>query len=111
LHERLPAQARAEGRPMKTYAVALTADEGSLIVQALAERPFKDVFALVASLNRQANGFAGGDGGRHDYTMNAADLALAVRAPGALPFDRVCGVIAALSAQIRQQRDAACAAD
>ncbi|GGI52860.1 hypothetical protein GCM10011430_00340 [Oxalicibacterium solurbis] len=107
----MPAQARPEGRPMKTYAVALTADEGSLIVQALAERPFKDVFALVASLNRQANGFAGGDGGRRDYTMNAAELALAVRALGALPFDRVCGLIADLNAQIRQQQDAACAAD
>lgn len=99
---------------MKTYAVALTAEEGALIVQALAERPFKEVFALIASLNRQTNSFAGdgnGTGGRHDYTMNAAELALAVRALGALPFDLVCGLIADVNAQIRQQQDAACAAN
>lgn len=97
---------------MKSYAVALTAEEGALIVQALAERPFKDVFALIASLNRQANGFdaEGGAGVRHAYALSAAELALAVRALGALPFEQVCGLIADLNAQIRSQQSAGCAA-
>lgn len=96
---------------MKTYAVALTAEEGALIVQALAERPFKEVFALIASLNRQANGFDAEDdvGSRHAYTMNAAELALAIRALGTLPFEQVCGLIATLNAQIRSQQSAGCA--
>lgn len=91
---------------MQTCTFALTLEEGSLIVQALAERPFKEVFHVIASLNRQANGFnddaADGDC-RHAFALTAGEAAMAIKALGAMPFDSVCGLIATLNAQIRQQ--------
>lgn len=100
---------------MASMTLALRADQGALVIEALAELPFKTVFELIGRLNRQANGVdpaagvrlgvdpaAGADaGGALPYVVGAADLELIVGALGRLPYNRVHRLLAALEQQLR----------
>lgn len=89
-------------------ALRLHADEGALVIEALAELPFKAVFELIGRLNRQANAAgASGAGPAARYLVSAADLELIVAALGQLPYQRVYRLLAALREQLDSQ-PAAC---
>ena len=89
----------ANGKPVR---IVLTTAEGALVLEALAELPFKTVFELIGELNRQANdGTAAG--GSHAFILDRASLMLIVKALGELPYSRVHALLANLNAQIAQQ--------
>lgn len=85
--------------------VALRNDEGSLIIEALAECPFKHVFDLIGRLNRQANAAlkAGTADKAVDYEISTDDARLIVSALGNLPFNRVHALLQNLQAQMQRQ--------
>jgi len=89
----------------KSVGITLTVGEGALVMEALAELPFKTVFALIGDLNRQANeaGGAGAHEAAHEFTFERAELALIVKALGDLPYSRVHALLANLSLQIAEQ--------
>ena len=82
--------------------VSLTTAEGGLVLEALAEMPFKTVFELIGELNRQANENATSDAVL-GFVLPPAELALVVKALGELPYARVHALVAKLHAQIAQQ--------
>jgi len=89
----------ANGKPLR---IVLATAEGALMLEALAELPFKTVFELIGELNRQANdGDAAGDA--HEFVLDRPSLALIVKALGELPYSRVHALLAKLNAQIAQQ--------
>lgn len=87
-------------------AIMLRSDEGSLVIEALAECPFKVVYDLIGRLNQQANrqGHASPDGTAQgdpvEYLISASDMKLIVSALGNLPFNRVHLLLANLQAQL-----------
>lgn len=88
------------------FSIGLSTDEGGLIVEALAERPFKEVFELIGKLHRQASASGCGDDGRaanHHFTFAAHELALTLKALGALPFNRVDALVRNLNSQMQRQ--------
>jgi hypothetical protein len=79
----------------------LTASEGQLVIEALAEGPFKTVFELIGRINRQANLDAGQDGCRLQFSR--ADQALVIGALVKLPYHRVHQLLAKLEQQASVQ--------
>jgi hypothetical protein len=88
----------ASGKPVR---IVLTTAEGALVLEALAELPFKTVFELIGELNRQATDGAAGDA--HAFILDRSSLVLIVKALGELPYSRVHALLANLNAQIAQQ--------
>ncbi|MET0266844.1 MAG: hypothetical protein ABW202_14650 [Duganella sp.] len=86
---------------MPTISLTLRDDEGRLVIEALAELPFKTVFELIGDLNRQAveNGQAH-DGARR-YLLERDSLALILGALAQLPYERVHRLLPALEQQLR----------
>jgi 23S rRNA maturation mini-RNase III len=83
--------------------LSLGADQGALVIEALAELPFKDVFDLIGRLNRQANEAAAGAAGAVDvqaYRVSVPDLQLIVGALRLLPYHRVHLLMDALEEQV-----------
>lgn len=78
--------------------ITLSLAEGGLVMEALAELPFKTVFGLIGELNRQANEHDGMIA--HEFVFERADLALIVKALGELPYSRVHALLANLHEQI-----------
>ncbi|SEN77299.1 hypothetical protein SAMN05428959_10354 [Duganella sp. CF517] len=93
---------------MHTIDIALRDDEGRLVIEALAELPFKTVFELIGDLNRQAVDGAGpaGAGGRR-YQVDRDSLELMLRALAQLPYERVHRLLAALRLQLTQPQGGA----
>jgi len=90
------------------YHIALETDDGCLIIEALAERPFKDVFELIGKLNRQANANANAycaeEGEQpHLFAFTARELAQTLKALAELPFNRVAALVSDLNCQMQQQ--------
>jgi hypothetical protein len=79
----------------------LTPAEGQLVIEALAEGPFKTVFELIGRINRQANLEAGQDGCRLQWSR--ADQALVIGALVKLPYHRVHQLLAKLEQQASMQ--------
>ena len=84
--------------------LSLTLAEGDLIVEALAERPFKQVFELIGVLHRQA---AGAAAAQVDFVLTHAQLRLALDALGEMPFNRVQRLLHGLHGQIQAWRQEA----
>lgn len=94
---------KAEG-DRRVYAINLNLAEGQLVFEALAERPFKQVYELIGRLNHRANEVAAQGGHANTpqvYRLDAAELDLMVRALGELPFNRVHVLLANLHEQAR----------
>ena len=92
---------------MHTVTVTLRDDEGGLVIEALAELPFKTVFELIGDLNRQAVTGADAPAGR-PYRVDRDNLELILRALAQLPYERVHRLLSALQQQLtRWQGDAA----
>ncbi len=83
----------------------LNLQQGNLILEALAERPFKLVFELIGMLNQQAamqlpsDTETGADNIIH-FELSAAQLRLVIEALGDLPYNRVHQLLAQLHQQL-----------
>ncbi|MDM5180508.1 hypothetical protein PO883_25320 [Massilia sp. DJPM01] len=86
---------------MSALTLSLRADQGALVIEALAELPFKTVFDLIGRLNRQANAGAGaGEDAAQAYSVSLPDLQLIVGALRLLPYHRVHLLMDALEEQV-----------
>ena len=86
--------------------IHLSLQEGNLLLEALAELPFKSVFELIGKLNQQANElFAPGISPeeRQRFVFIEAELSLAIKALGNLPYHRVHALLSSLHQQIQAQ--------
>jgi hypothetical protein len=81
--------------------LTLTAAEGQLVIEALAEGQFKTVFELIGRINRQANTATSADLCR--LALSRADLALVIGALVKLPYHRVHQLMAKLEQQAAPQ--------
>jgi hypothetical protein len=89
----------------ETLQLSLTAEQGNLVITALAECPFKQVYELIGKLNRQAN-VALQAGGIYACLVGAAELKLILEALGKLPYYQVHALVQALQAQLQSQLQA-----
>ncbi len=90
----------------RVLTLRLNVQEGGLLLEALAELPFKTVFELIGKLNQQANElFTAGCAQyeRQQFVLTEAELALTIKALGNLPYHRVHGLLADLNQQIQVQ--------
>jgi hypothetical protein len=109
--QRIPPAAAATGNsrgggPRNEFSVRLNLAEGRLIMQALAELPFKYVYELIGKLNHQANEItAGGRDGPHFHLrrLSLQEMHLMLRALEEMPFRQVNRLLANLNAQISTQ--------
>ena len=87
---------------MHMVTISLRDDEGRLVIEALAELPFKTVFELIGDLNRQAvDGDGRADAGTGQrYQVDRESLELMLRALAQLPYERVHRLLAALQLQL-----------
>ena len=86
--------------------IDLTLEEGNLILEALAECPFKSVFELIGQLNQQANNLFVATTDREKiqaFMFSEYDLSLTIKALGGLPYNRVNGLLVSLNQQIKIQ--------
>ncbi len=86
----------------------LNLQESSLVLQALAERPFKQVFEIIGKLNHQAQQFYQPPVASDKsvaFALSSAEFALCVKALGDLPYNQVQGLIANLHSQLLAQAD------
>ncbi|ALS61703.1 hypothetical protein [Pandoraea norimbergensis] len=88
--------------PSTTFDIVLAADDAQLVMAALAELPFKRVYELIGTLNRQANEAGAGEG--IACALSAPAFALIVEALGHLPYHRVHALIDAMKAQLNSAR-------
>jgi hypothetical protein len=92
----------------KIIHVQLNLQESSLLLQALAERPFKLVFDLIGKLNHQAQPFYQPPLTTDKsvrFTLTASEFSLCVKSLGDLPYNQVQGLIANLHSQLMAQAD------
>lgn len=78
----------------RRFGLELTAEQTALIVEGLAERPFRQVFELIGLLH-------GGAGA--GVALSPAQLRLILDTLGELPFSRVCGLLQSLQRQMLAQ--------
>ena len=87
----------------RPHTVSMTLEEGGLVMEALAEYPFKTVFELIGKLNQQANFHAASAHAADEpcqFSLAADELSLILQALGELPFKRVQGLMVSLHNQI-----------
>ncbi len=84
----------------REIALELSREQCSLIVEGLAERPFKQVFALIGQLHVGANG--GGASAR--VTLDTAQLRLILDTLGGMPFARVNRLLHSMHQQMRMDQ-------
>ena len=89
-------------RDTETLQLSLTAEQGNLVITALAECPFKLVYELIGKLNRQAN-LAAQAGGTYACLVDAAELKLMLDALGKLPYYQVYALVHELQRQLQSQ--------
>ncbi|HEY4319211.1 MAG TPA: hypothetical protein VGN04_16545 [Herbaspirillum sp.] len=82
--------------------LSLTAEQGNLVIAALAECPFKLVYDLIGKLNRQANAAAQSDAALA-CPVGAAELKLILDALGQLPYQQVHALVHELQRQLQAQ--------
>jgi hypothetical protein len=92
--------------PARVLTIQLNMQEGNLLLEALAECPFKLVFELIGKLNQQANElFAPGTAQqeRQQFIFTEPELSFSIKALGNLPYHRVHELLADLNRQIQVQ--------
>lgn len=89
-----------------TLRLTLGPADGALLLEALAELPFKQVYRLIGELDRQAQrAFGAGGDGQFDFEPDQLRLALA--ALGGLPHRRVDRLLHSMHGQMRSALAAA----
>ncbi|MFP5394277.1 MAG: hypothetical protein ACLGI6_22515 [Gammaproteobacteria bacterium] len=84
------------------FAVALDVQQGRLVMEALAARPFREVFELIGRLNAWAGAafaISERDAGA-PFALTQAELALVIEALGELPYRRVHVLVGSLQSQL-----------
>lgn len=98
--------AARDGRhPAPDFALQLAPRQARLVAEALGQRPYAQVQALMARLEAWAGSWsmAGGDGGAGGaaaFVLDARELALVIAALSDLPYRRVHVLVRALEAQL-----------
>ncbi|MBX3616329.1 hypothetical protein [Nitrosomonas sp.] len=90
----------------RTLIISLNLEEGNLLLEALAECPFKSVFELIGKLNHQANHlFIAGASPqeRRQFVFTEDELSFSLKALGNLPYHRVNKLLEDLNLQIETQ--------
>ena len=85
----------------------LTLEQSSLILEALVEQPFKQVFEIIGQLNHQVQQFYQVEAARNApalFIINAADFSICIKALGELPYNRVCTLVNYLHQQLQTQQ-------
>ena len=88
--------------------VALDRDQSGLVLSALAELPFKTVYALIGKLNQQAHEnfpTAKERGTPKAFRMEPREFALCLEALGALPYHTVSRLMEHLRSQLSERMD------
>ena len=80
----------------------LTAEQGNLVITALAVCPFRLVYELIGKLNGQANA-AVQSGDTYACLVVAAELKLILDALGKLPYSQVHALVHELQRQLQMQ--------
>ncbi|MBY0572721.1 MAG: hypothetical protein K2P84_03485 [Undibacterium sp.] len=91
---------------MQNLKIQLTLTQANLLLESLAERPFKQVFELIAALNEQASTQFFNQDKKEEYAefaFSKAELRLMIEALGEMPFKRVQTLVQHLHAQISVQ--------
>lgn len=83
----------------------LTLEQSSLLLEALVEQPFKQVFEIIGALNQQAQQFYQPDAALQPQliVLNKADFSICIHALGELPYNRVCTLVNHLHQQLSTQ--------
>lgn len=84
----------------------LTLEQSSLLLEALVEQPFKNVFDIIGQLNQQAQQFYQAEATQHVpalFIISARDFSVCVQALGELPYNRVCTLVNYLHQQLQTQ--------
>jgi hypothetical protein len=92
----------------KIIQIQLNLQESSLLLQALAERPFKQVFEVIGKLNHQAQQFYQPpvtNDKQASFSLMASEFSLCIKSLGDLPYNQVQGLIAKLHSQLLAQAD------
>ncbi|MBS0496780.1 MAG: hypothetical protein JSR51_03910 [Proteobacteria bacterium] len=90
----------------RVLTIRLNVQEGGLLLEALAELPFKSVFELIGKLNQQAHELFAPGCAQHErqrFVLTESELALTIKALGNLPYHRVHELLADLNRQIQAQ--------
>ena len=101
------AQQRNESSREKQWELQLTLPESSLLLEALIELPFKQVFELIGKLNHQAQQFYATDAAsttRQAFTVDSREFSCCVKALGGLPYSRVHELLGNLQQQLQKQQ-------
>lgn len=83
----------------------LSLAQGNLILEALAERPFKQVFELIGALNSQAAQIFPAAAEEHDlgnFILNAQQLRLILEVLGEMPYNRVNRLLHSMHQQLQK---------
>jgi hypothetical protein len=91
-------------QPQGVLELFLSVDEAQLMMEALADMPFKAVYRLIGDLNNQANGYDPREFNGsfvQSYRISGDDMRLILAALGNLPFNRVHRLVSKLHGQIR----------
>jgi len=88
----------------KGIGLDLTLEQGDLILEALAELPFKQVFELIGHLNQQAQaGFAASGGAPETvrFEVGPMQMRLILATLGQMPFNKVSRLLQSMHQQMR----------
>jgi len=91
----------------RLHTIRLSLRDGGIVMEALAEYPFKLVFELIGKLNQQANeqsASAIDETQECEFSLTSDELSLIVKALGEMPYNRVHGLLTNLQAQIARPR-------
>ncbi|MDY6981493.1 MAG: hypothetical protein SV422_00245 [Pseudomonadota bacterium] len=102
-------QQRSEPSHARTWTLRLTLAESSLLLEALIELPFKQVFELIGKLNHQAQQFYASESAAtvpQAFTLDSREFSCCVKALGALPYNRVNALLQSLNEQMHAQQAA-----
>jgi hypothetical protein len=102
-------QQRNKPSHVKTWELRLTLAESSLLLEALIELPFKQVFELIGKLNHQAQQFYASEAAAslpQAFMLDSREFSCCVKALGALPYNRVSELLASLNQQLHSQQAA-----
>ncbi|MBC3883341.1 hypothetical protein H8K35_18250 [Undibacterium sp. LX40W] len=89
-------------------ALQLSLNQGNLILEALAERPFKQVFELIGQLNQQASAQFDAHATAEAmgvFVISAGQLRLIIEALGELPYNRVARLLQQLHQQLQEAHE------
>ncbi|GGX10429.1 hypothetical protein [Undibacterium macrobrachii] len=85
--------------------LSLSLANGNLILEALAERPFKQVFELIGELNQQASRLFSPTAQGHElavFTLSPNQLRLILEVLGEMPYNRVHRLLQNMHQQLQE---------